>query len=128
MQDINLEYNDTGTLKKKYTPSKWLEDITYIPVTQLRIYYGNGIHHLQYVLRPKEIPNNSIVEFTNVNDSTIKINTSFIIDAQDFTLAIAQLDITEYKMQQPSYGQNELPDIETYFTLIDDKTTLTLLD
>lgn len=79
------------------TPSIWLPDMTYEPVTQIIISYGGGmggISQTEIVKRQDDIQPNTIQEFTRTDGKRIRINTSYIVYAENFVLVQAKFETT----------------------------------
>lgn len=109
-----FEYLENPELEKEYFPAKWVGNPEYTPITRLDMTSGGGVggrHWYEYVTRltPNALPSNQIISVTRYDGKVIYINTSFVVMAENFTLAKASLDV--------SGGTGE--DIKEYFVLID---------
>ena len=115
-------------LGRQKTPSRWVkEKPDYLLITRIKMTCGGGMggsSWYEYVYRVEEIPSNTIMKFKRYDGKEITINTSYIVSAEDFKLAKAELDITEWKSMSTIYDGNN---IETYYVLIDDDEELTLV-
>lgn len=139
MTKTEFQYSETGILNRPYTPSRWLDGVEYIPVTRLRISCGGnmgGAQWFEHVLQTEQtanIPINRIITVTRIDPKyedcrkDIRINTRFIVDAEDFKLAIVRLDISEWKnMARTSPDAAYMDDILTQCVLLEKNVYLTL--
>lgn len=136
MSKTKFEYNETGILERRFPHSEWLEDVEYIPITRLHLSCGGGMggaSWYEYVLQTDEarnLPANEIITVRRYDPKykyqckSIQINTRFVVDAEDFKIAVAKLDITNWKALQKN--ADVMDTIQTYYTLIDEDETLTL--
>lgn len=119
-----FSYLKNPELGKEYTPSKWMGNPEYVKITRLKMTCGGGLggqSWYEYVYRQK-IPSNQIAAFTRYDGKEIHINTSYVVEAEDFTQVKATLDISEWCDVQHDHGER----IREYYVLIDDGKTLTL--
>ena len=119
-----FEYRKDARLGKEYTPSEWAGEPEYTKITRISMTSGGGMggrHWYEYVRRLPEIPSNSIISATRYDGKEIKINTSFIVQAEDFTLAKASLDVTGW-IEMGGNGDR----FRDFYVLIDDGKELVL--
>lgn len=118
-----IQYVKDAILKKGKNPSEWINEPEYIPITEIKMTCGGKVWS-EYVHRVYQIPSNTIMKFKRYDGKMITLNTSYIVSAEDFTLAIAELDITEWSEKNNcfSYG-----DSEKYYRIIDDNKKLVLV-
>lgn len=119
-----FDFLENPEFGKEYTPSKWMGDPEYTKITRLKMTCGGGLggqSWYEYVYR-QQIPSNQIVAFTRYDGKEIRINTSYVVEAEDFTLARAVLDISEWCDIQHDNGER----VKEYLVLINDGKTLTL--
>ena len=122
----NFEYLESAIMNKPKTPSTWIGEPKYTPVTRIKISCGGGMggaSWYEYVHKVTEIPANTLVKFKRFDGKEFMLNTSFVVCAEDFTLAKVELDITAWKaLSHYSKGDN----IETYYVMIDEDSILKL--
>ena len=122
-----FEYVEDAKLRKPTTPSTWKCFPEYTLITRVRMACGGGLggaSWYEYVYRLDEIPKNKIIEVKRYDGKTIRLNTAYMVSAEDFKLAKATLDITEWAELSRGYiGPNK----EEYYVLIDDDKELDLL-
>lgn len=120
-------YLENHRLGKPKTPSKWIGKPEYLPITKIRMTCGGGMGGstwYEYVQHLDKIPSNEIISVRRYDGKDIRLNTSYIVEAEDFTMATVHLDISEWAKLSASYrGSN----IETYYVLIDGDQKLELL-
>lgn len=71
------------------TPSRWTENPVYEKITVLTMTSGGGMggsKWKEYVHRVNNIPPNTIQEYTRLDGKKIKLNSSYLVKAEDFTL------------------------------------------
>lgn len=121
-----FEYVEDAKLCKPKTPSKWKCFPEYTLITKVRMTCGGGLggaSWYEYVYRLDEIPTNKIIEVKRYDGKMIRLNTAYVVSTEDFKLAKATLDITEWAELSRGYiGPNE----EEYYVLIDDDKELDL--
>ena len=123
-----FEYVEDAKLGKPKTPSKWKGFPEYTLITKVRMTCGGGLDvdgatWYEYVYRLDEIPTNKIIEVKRYDGKMIRLNTAYVVSTEDFKLAKATLDITEWAELSRGYiGPNE----EEYYVLIDDDKELDL--
>lgn len=120
-----FKYMENPMLGREYTPSKWDGLPTYKQITRLRMTAGGGMGGAcwyEYVDRLAEIPSNEMIEVKRYDGKWIRINTSYVVYSEDFTLATATLDIREW-------ARCAMENIETkkYYVLVDDNKKLMLI-
>lgn len=116
-----IKYLKDAVLGKIYTPSEWIGKPEYTSVTRLRMTCGGGMggsSWYEYVHRVAGISSNAIVRFIRYDGKPIIINTAYIVEAEDFTLATVKL-----RLGEPDADEEE---ILTERFLIDCGKTLTL--
>lgn len=122
-----FEYVEDAKLRKPTTPSTWKCFPEYTLITRVRMACGGGLggaSWYEYVYRLDGIPTNKIIEVKRYDGKTIRLNTAYMVSAEDFKLAKATLDITEWAELSRGYiGPNK----EEYYVLIDDDKELDLL-
>lgn len=121
---LKFEYLNDARLRKPKTPSHWEKEPEYTPVTRLDLDCG-GKMWSEYVYRVDTIPSNEIVKFKRYDGKDIMLNTSYIVLAQNFKIAKAELNISEWASATGWYTEDN---IESYYVLIDDDAELQLLD
>lgn len=120
-------YIKDAKLDRQKKPSHWEGAPKYLPITRLNMTCGGGVggsNWYEYVYRVDNIPSNTIMEFIRYDGKQIKINTTYIVGAEDFKLATARLNISEWATATKSYNNDT---IETYRVLIDDNAELKLM-
>lgn len=120
-----FKYMKNPMLGREYTPSKWAGLPTYKQITRLRMTAGGGMGGAcwyEYVDRLAEIPSNEMIEVKRYDGKLIRINTSYVVHSEDFTLATATLDIREW-------ARCAMENVETkkYYVLVDDNKKLMLV-
>ena len=121
-----FEYRKDAELGKKKNPSYWEGEPEYTPITRIRMSCGGGMGGAQwfeYIYRLGKIPSNTIMKVKRYDGKVISLNTSYVVSAEDFTLAKAELNISEWRAITRDYSKD---DIETYYVLIDDGAELKL--
>lgn len=71
------------------TPSRWTGNPLYEKITVLTMTCGGGMggsKWKEYVLRVKNIPSNTTQEYTTLDGKKIKLNSAYLVKAEDFTL------------------------------------------
>lgn len=122
----NFEYCN-GKLKKDIEPSKWVGCPEYMFITKLRMSCGGGIggsSWYEYVERLKDIPSNTVIKVKRYDGKEIFINTSWLVEAEDYKLVKATLDISRWETYYPD---KEKEGIRSYYVLMDDDVELKLL-
>lgn len=118
---IQTNYHSVVILHK--TLSKWI-GATYKSITRIRLSCGGcigGASWFEYVEKLDNIEPNTIVKCRRFDGKEIRINTAFVVDTEDFTLATVQLDVREWKNITREYI---LPDVETRHFWVDKKLKL----
>lgn len=119
-------YRENPELGKEFTPSEWDGEPEYLPITRIKMTCGGGMggqSWYEYIHRIKDIPNNAIMKCRRYDGKEIVINTAFLVEAEEFTLASAKLDITGWARASRERLENY---IKTYHVLIDDGKQLKL--
>ena len=104
-------YIKDAKLGKEKNPSYWMGQPEYLPITRIKLSCGGGIggaSWYEYVYRVNEIPSNIIVKFKRYDGKEISINTAFIVKAEDFKLAIADLNISEWAAMTRDYNGSNI--------------------
>lgn len=95
-----IKFTNRDTLGLPRTPSRWVGEPQYKPITSITMSCGGGMGGSkwhEYVERVEEIPSNSIITLKRIGGhgtyaEDIKVNTSFIVSAEDLTLVTIHLD------------------------------------
>ena len=85
-----FEYVEDAKLRKPTTPSTWKCFPEYTLITRVRMACGGGLggaSWYEYVYRLDEIPTNKIIEVKRYDGKTIRLNTAYMVSAEDFKLA-----------------------------------------
>lgn len=120
-----IEYLKTAKLSKKLTPSTWIGEPKYKLITRIHMTCGGGIGGSsweEYVERMEEFPTNKIIKVKRYDGKELFINTSYIVKTENFKLAKADLNISEWEAIRG--GNNGFI---TNYVLIDDDKELELL-
>lgn len=92
---MDIEYLKGTTIERPMTPSQWI-DKDYKKITRLLMSCGGGmggIKWYEYVEREDDIEPDSIQTFVDaITGKRKRLNTRFLVVADDFTLVIARLD------------------------------------
>ena len=121
-----FKYLENPVLGREYSPSRWTGIAKYKHITRLRMTAGGGMGGAcwyEYVERLTEIPSNQIIDVKRYDGKQICINTSYVVCAENFKLATAILDISEW-----ARIRKEMVNSKTYYVLIDDNKSLILIN
>ena len=83
-----IPMNTSGKMGFPKTPSYWIGEPKYINAMEITITAGGGMGGslwYEYVL-PDIIPSNEIVEFCDINNKKILINTRYIVSVREVTV------------------------------------------
>lgn len=84
-----------NTIYLPCTPSNWVSEPRYTQITRINLTSGGGMggsRWTEYVTKTKSIIPNTIQRFTRINGKKVKLNTSYITDAEDFILVSVDFD------------------------------------
>ena len=101
------------------TPSEWIGEPFYEPVTELLVTYGGGMGGANmrvYVERVEDLKNNQLQRFTRRGGKQIVLNTQYIVKAENYTVVSAKY----YNTRWEQYGTVEY--------LTEDGVTVYLVD
>lgn len=94
----NIPYIEETKIINDDKLSKWAEEPEYEKVTRLEMTCcggaGSSCWH-KYVRRVGSLPPNSIIRLIQHDGKPIWINTAYIVEAEDFTLVTAKLDVSK---------------------------------
>ena len=123
-----FEYRKDAKLGKSVTPSSWLRKPDYTPITRIRLSCGGGMggsSWYEYIERLENIPSNEVIKVKRYDGKEIYINTSWVVMAEDFKLAEALLEVSEWE----EFTGEKISDngIKVYYVLLDDDAELELV-
>lgn len=127
MKNEKFEVLKDLKINKPKSPSVWVGEPKYLPITRLKMSCGGGMGGscwYEYVCRLEKIPSNTMLNVKRYDGKSLFINTTYVVNAENFKLAIAELDISEWaRLSNEIIGEAT----EKYFSLIEDDEYVTLL-
>ena len=130
----NIPYVEETKIVNEDKLSKWVGEPEYEKVTMLEMTCCGGAGSscwYKYVRRVGSLPPNSIIRLIQHDGKPIWINTAYIVEAEDFTLVTAKLDVSERNRRRyPSFSEEQIAksSIEVKRFLIDDDKEIELID
>lgn len=127
MKNEKFEVLKDLKINKPKSPSAWVGEPKYLPITRLKMSCGGGIggsSWYEYVYRLEKIPSNTMLNIKRYDGKNFSVNTAYVVKAENFKLAIAELDISEWaRLSKEIIGEAT----ENYFWLIEDDEKIKLL-
>lgn len=133
----NIPYIEETKIVNEDKLSKWVGEPEYEKVTRLEMTCCGGAGSscwYRYVRRIDSLlnlPDNSIVRLIQYDGKPILINTAYIVEAEDFTLVTAKLDISKRNRRRyPSFSEEQIAksSIKVKRFLIDDDKEIEFID
>lgn len=130
----NIPYVEETKIINDDKLSKWAGEPEYEKVTRFEMTCCGGAGSscwYKYVRRVGSLPPNSIIRLIQHDGKPIWINTAYIVEAEDFTLVTAKLDVSERNRQRhPGFSDEQIvkSSIEIKHFLVDDDKEIELIN
>ena len=115
-------------IKKPKSPSSWVGEPKYLPITRLKMSCGGGSiggsSWYEYVYRLEKIPSNTMLNVKRYDGKSFFVNTAYVVNAENYKLVITEIDISAWASRSNKVIKETT---EKYLSLIEDDEYVTLL-
>lgn len=127
MKNEKFEVLKDLKINKPKSPSAWVGEPKYLPITRLKMSCGGGMggsNWYEYVYRLEKIPSNTMLNVKRYDGKSFFVNTAYVVNAENYKLVITKLDISAWASLSNQIIEETT---EKYLSLIEDDEYVTLL-